>query len=142
MPSGSKHGKEAKRRVVAEGLIKGEKKSAIAQKAGCSLRHAQDIAAEPATQVLVTQLLAPYRVRMRRLVPKVLNAIEKALVARTTDKSDHPARLRAVGRAAQLLEMAQGGKVETRTDDGAGLVTWEEFQVLYRRRVGETADAP
>jgi hypothetical protein len=140
MPSGSKSGKEAKRRIVAKGMIEGQTRSAIAEEAGCSTRHVQKIAAEPETRILVTRLLQPHEARLKKLVPKAINAVEKALIARKTDKADHAARLRAVGRAAQLFGMAQGNVPEERSNDGGGIVTWEELQILYRRH-RETTNA-
>lgn len=132
MPTGSKSEKEAKRRIVAKGVVAGKKVRAIAAEAGCNTRHVQRLRDEPATQFLITDLMKPHRAKLAKLVDKSITAVGLALVAKTTDKHDHMARLRAVGRTKQLLEMAEGTKPEPGAD--AGQVTWEEFTVMYRRR--------
>jgi hypothetical protein len=129
---GSKATKEAKRRVVAKGVVAGKCTKEIARAAGCKARHVERLAAEPKTQLLITDLLRPYHARLEMLAKKAIHAVDVALAAKYKGQPDHMARLRAVGRYAELLELAQGTKV---TDAGErGLVTWEQFVVLYRGR--------
>lgn len=132
MPTGSKSEKERKRRIVAAGVVAGKKPTAIAREAGCKTRHAQRLADEPATQFLITEMMRPHHKKLAKLVEKSITAVSLALGAKTTDKHDHSARLRAVGRTKQLLELAQGQAAEGAGE--GGLVTWEEFTLLYRKR--------
>lgn len=138
MPRGTKAEKERKRRVVAEGIVAGKSSRAIAAEAGCDARHVQRLAEEPATQFLVTDILRPHRERLARLAATAVTAVARALVAKDGKKADHIVRLRAIGRYGQLLELAQGGKVETPAAENGPMVTWEEFVVLYRSRKEST----
>jgi len=129
---GSKAAKEAKRRVVAQGLVAGKPTKVIARAAGCKARHVERLAAEPKTQFLVTEILRPYHERLGKLAKKAIHAVDVALAAKYKGQPDHMARLRAVGRYGELVEMAQGTKAHDQVD--RGLVTWEEFVLLYRSR--------
>jgi hypothetical protein len=133
MPRGSKAAKEAKRRTVAKGIVAGKSTAQIAKDAACNTRHVERLAAEPETQLLITDLMKPHRAKLECLVEKAIAAVDSALVAKRTDKADHMARLRAVGRTRDLVTMA-AGKPHEETDAGGGLVTWEEFVVLYRKK--------
>ena len=132
MPKGSKAQKEAKRRVVARGVVEGKSTRTIAREAKCDPRHVERLANEPATRFIIADALAPHRERLTRLAGKAVNAVERALVARVTDKADHMARLRAVGRFGDLARMAQG--IEAVDADAAKQVTREEFLVIWGRR--------
>lgn len=133
MAKATKGQKEAKRRTVAKGVLAGKPRKTIAREAGCSPRHVERLAREPETQFLITEALRPHRERLNKLAEKAIAAISVALGAKTSDKQNHFIRLRAVERWGDLLEMAQGKPAE-KTESGAGLVTWEEFVVLYRQR--------
>ena len=138
MPTNPKSEKDRKRRTVAKGVLEGKKPAAIAREIGCTERHARRLQAEPATQMLITELMRPYRVRLSRLVPKAIRAVERGLVAQKTTKSDAGAQLLAVRRAKDLLVLAQGEKQTEQ--QSTGQVTWEEFQIMYKRRI-ETREA-
>lgn len=134
MPRGSKGTKEAKRRVVARGIVKGKTTKAIAREAGCAERHVERLAAEPATEFLITEIMRPHRERLEKLAKKSIDAVDEALSATyIKGKPNHEIRLRAVRRYRDLAEMAQG-KPSDELEQTSGLVTWEEFVVLYRRR--------
>ena len=138
MPTGTRAGKESKRRTVAGGVIAGKDTAEIAKVAGCKPRHVQRLASEPATQFLITEMMGPHRERLAKMAKTAVNAVEKALIARKTDKSDHIVRLRAVERYGELLALAQGGKPAEASGDGTQ-VTWEQFTLMYERR---TVDRP
>lgn len=134
MPIGTKAGKELKRRVIARGLVKGKSTKAIAKEAGCNRRHAARIAQEPATEFLIAEIMRPYHERLARMAKVAIDAVESAMKA-THDGClpDHDVRLRGVRRYRDLAELAQG-KPTDQTETTPGLVTWEEFEVLYRKR--------
>lgn len=133
---GSRAAKEAKRRVVAAGVIAGKPTGEIARDAKCDARHVERLANEPATRFLIADAMAPHRERLTRLAGKAVAAVAGALGAKTTDKADHMARLRAVGRFGDLCKLAQG--VEEADAASARQFTWEEFLIVWRRRQGET----
>lgn len=145
MPRGSKPEKEAKRRVVAKGVVAGKSTAAIAREAKVSTRHVERLAAEPETKLLITELLKPHHAKLKKLVERSLTAISTALTAKITDKADHRARLIAVRRTKDLLELAQG-HTEPAGNVGAELKfagTMEELLVLYRKitRQGKASKA-
>ena len=128
--------KQAKRRVVAKGTILGKTAKEIAKAAGCSPRHAARIAGEPATQYLITEALRPHQSQLDKLAYNVIKAIEGGLRARKTTPIDHFTRLKAAERWCELAGLAQGGKpAELAQETGLPHFTWEEFVVLYGRRV-------
>lgn len=135
MPRGSKAEQAAKRRTVAKGVVAGKKTAKIAREAKCSDRHVRRLAAAEPTRFLIAEMMRPHRSQLEKLATKVIRAISAALVAKQTDKSDHKARLWAVDRYRDVLELAQGGKApEIEAPKAPQLVTWEEFVVLYRSR--------
>lgn len=134
MPRATRTEKERKRAVVAKGLAAGKKPRAIAAEANCGTRHVERLAAEPATQFLIAEAMRPHHDKLRDLAKKAVAAVDRGLTARTprSNMPMHEIQLRAVGRCAELLHLAQGDKpVEP---DGNGLVTWQEFVLLYRSR--------
>jgi hypothetical protein len=58
--------KERKRQLVAGGRIQGKAPAAIAREAGCSIRHVRRLSVEPETQLLIRDLLAPYKPGLAR----------------------------------------------------------------------------
>lgn len=134
MPIGTKAGKELKRRVIARGIVAGKSTKAIAQEAGCNPRHAMRVAQEPATEFLITEIMRPYHARLAKLAQVAIQAVESAMKA-THDGClpDHDVRLRGVRRYRDLAELAQG-RPSDQQEQTSGLVTWEEFEVLYRKR--------
>lgn len=108
MSTCSKFEHERKRLVVAGGRLLGNRTAAIAKQVGCSERHVRTILAEEATQILISNLLGPYREDLRRLIPKVIRALYRGLQAQKTTRSDMAAQMRAVGRGLDLLRLAQG----------------------------------
>jgi hypothetical protein len=132
VPKGSKGSKEAKRRVVARGVVAGKSTRTIAKEAKVSPRHVERLQAEPATKFLIATALAPHHKRITDLAGKAIAAVEGAFKAKTTDTADHMARLRAVGRFGDLARLAQG--IETAEVEGANQVTWEQFLVIYGSR--------
>jgi hypothetical protein len=135
MPRKAKAEKEKKRRVVAKAVLAGKGVKVTAREAGCSTRHVERLAAEPATQYLITEALRPHQAKLTRMVERMITAVNVALVATKKDTQDHIARLRAVERGRDLLELAQGKpSADVEQQQGAALVTWEEYLVLYRSR--------
>ena len=132
MPTGTRAGKESKRRTVARGVIAGQDTAKIAKAAGCKARYVQRLANDPETQFLIVEALAPHRAKLAKMATTAVNAVSKAMVAMKTDKKDHFTRLRAVERFQDLLELAQGKPKEEA--QGELQVTWEEFTVMYSRR--------
>jgi hypothetical protein len=137
MSTSSQFEHERKRRVVAGGTLQGKKTAVIAREAGCGPRHVRTLRAEEATQVLISDLLRPYREDLCRLIPKAISAVERGLVAQKTTRSDHAAQLLAVGRLQRLLLLAQGA-VHPAPAAGAGHVTFEEFELKYRKENTES----
>ncbi len=129
MPTGSKGEKERKRRIVAKGIAAGKRTKAIAKEAKCTTRHVQALAKEPATRIIITELLAPYRAQMEAAIPLVLQAIKAGLKAKKTDSADHKTRLRATDKLHKYMELAQGVQVSAEREG----VTVEELTVLYKR---------
>lgn len=133
MPRGSKAQKEAKRRVVAKGIVAGKSTAAIAREAKTGKRHVERLATEPETQLLITDLMKPHRKKLEGLLKKSVEAVEAALKANRTDMADHRARMYGVRRTKDLLEMAEG----KRDGDDAPIRkfsgTMEELLVLYRK---------
>lgn len=150
MPKASRGAKEQKRRVVARGVVAGKSTRAIAAEAGCNPRHVRHLAAEPETEFLIREIMRPYYDRLAKMAKSALIAVDGALKAEIGrgrfKRPDHEIRLRAIGRFRTLAEMAQG-KPSLEAEGPTGLVTWEEFVVLYRKRTehgdGSTViDAP
>ena len=134
--------KQAKRRIVATGAILGKTAKEIAQAAGCSPRHAARIAGEPATQFLITEALRPHQAQLVKLAYNVLKAIEGGLKAKKSTIIDHFTRLKAAERWCELAGLAQGGKpAELTQETGLPHFTWEEFVVLYGKRVVQDGEA-
>ena len=133
MPRATKTEKERKRAVVARGLAAGKKPKAIAAEANCGTRHVERLAAEPATQFLIAEAMRPHHEKLRDLAKKAVAAVDRGLTARNTrNRPVHEIQLRAVGRFGELLHLAQGDKPPE--PDSRGLVTWQEFVLLYRSR--------
>jgi hypothetical protein len=138
MPRGTKASKERKRHIVAKGKVAGTKTKKIAAEAGCHPRHVERLSHDPATQILVAQLMRPYHDELASIVERSILAVNEALIAKTQrGKPNHEIRLRAVGRASELLHLAQGDKPADPAT--VGMVTWEEFVVMYRRRTEQHA---
>jgi len=138
MPRSTKAEKETKRRKVATGAVAGKPTRAIAREAGCTPRHAQRLASEPATQFLITEALRPHRARLTKLAGQALAVVASGLRAKKKTPIDHFTRLRSVERLGDLLELAQGKKTED-LEAARPQWTWEEFVVLYR--AGGTSNA-
>lgn len=133
MPRGSKAEKEAKRRTVAAGVVAGKSTRTIAREVAATTRHVERLAAEPATRFLIADALKPHHAALVKLGKEAIAAVRGGLKAKLTDPADHMARLRAVGRFADLARMAQG--VEDVGEPGSSKqITWEEFQVIWRSR--------
>ena len=132
--------KERKRRIVVVGRIQGKAQAAIAREAGCSIRHVQRLSAEPETQLLIRDLLAPYRARLQQLVPKAIRAVECGLVAQKVTRSNHAVQLHAVRRAKDSLVLAQGELPPPVHGEPLGQMTWwEEYLVMYHKRMDTTS---
>jgi len=144
MVKGTKATKERKRRTVAAGVALGASAHAIAKAAGCSKRHVETLAAEPETQLLVTEALRPHRDALKKLIPKALRVIERGLTARIqVSGADHRTQLLAARRLENYLKLAEGNPLETSGGRGrTGMVTWHEFTLMYQERMGhEESDA-
>lgn len=149
MARGTKAQKEAKRRIVAKGVVAGQPLSKIAREAKTSKRHVERLAAEEATQIIITELFKPHRDRLVKIVDKSITAVEQGLTAKIgSKKPDHVVRLRAVGRARQVLEMAEGTRSDGEDSPAKKFNgTMEELLVLYRKTItteggGPPAEAP
>ena len=70
---------------------------------------------------------------MQGLIPKCLAAINRGLAAKKKTTEDVPAQMQAVRRARDLLLLAQGKPPEAEPGDDRAQVTWEEFDLVYRR---------
>jgi hypothetical protein len=132
MPTGTRAGKERKRRTVASGVIAGQATDQIAAAAGCKSRYVQRLANDPETQFLITEALAPHRAKLARMAVRAVNTVDKALIAKRSDKRDHMVCLRAVERYGELLALAAGKPKDAAADDGT--VTWEQFTLMYEKR--------
>jgi len=141
----SKAQKEAKRRVVVKGVVTGKSTPRIARAAGTTPRNVQRIAAEPLTQFLITEAFRPQQKKLLAMAARAVQVVQQGFSARRYVKAgkddyrlrgDAIARLKAVERYADLMEMAQGGKPETKTPGAGGTpsYTWEEFTLLYQSR--------
>ena len=133
MPSGSKGEKERKRKIVARGVVAGKKTKAIAREAGASERHVERLVNEPETRLLITRIMRPHHARLEKLAVKAIAAVEGALTAKLAKGTpDHEIRLRAVGRYAELVHLAQGDGPAPQIDPAGGVWTWEQFVVVHR----------
>jgi hypothetical protein len=140
MPTGTKAQKAIKRRAVVKAALAGKPAAAVAKAAGCSKRHVQRLEREPETQFLIEQALRPHQKLLTTMAGKAIRAVERALTARKTDSADRIVQLRAVERFGELMALAQGKDRPEQHE--RGMVTWEEFLVLYKARKeshGETA---
>jgi hypothetical protein len=99
---------------------------AIAKAAGCGPRYVQRLAAEPATRMIIAELLQPYQRELEAAIRLALAAILAALKAKHGDPTDHATRLRATEMLRAYLELAQGGEAPPRA--GA---TWEDIKIAY-----------
>lgn len=138
---GTAGAKERKRRVVAAGVAAGADRDVIAAAAGCSTRHVNELASEPATRFLIEEILQPHRKQLTRLAGRAIRAVERAMVAQVNTRADHPVQLRAVGRWGQLVQLAQGGAIDKPLPAPSTSVTWEEYTVMYRKYQQRTANA-
>lgn len=130
---GSTAAKQRKAEIVARGIVAGKNYSTIAREAGCSPRHVQKLASEQSTKIIISELLAPHRAQLARMIAPALAAIGRAMKAKKTSKEDHYAQLNGVDRLGRYLEMAQG-KLAEEAPAGHKQITWEEFLVLYHGR--------
>ena len=105
---------------------------AIAAAAHVKPRAAYRLAAEPETQFLIRELMRPHHAKLKRMTQKAITAVNSALVAKEGRKACHETRLHAVDRYCDLMHLAEGQKPPDAED--IGLVTWEQFVVLYQRR--------
>jgi hypothetical protein len=145
-----KRPRERKREVIAAGLIAGKKMTAIAAAAGTQERNAYRIAAQPETQLLITKMFDPHRQRLRNMVVRAIRVVQEGFEAkhyvrtgkeRWSLRIDHFARLRAVERFGDLLQLAQGKPPDASIPDAeiGRSYTWEEFILLQARRVVTSA---
>jgi hypothetical protein len=69
-----------------------------------------------------------------------LHAATRALLKRATDEQDFRVALRAIGEARRNLALVARmvGSLDPKQDKKDGLVTWEEFVLLYRQREAHT----
>lgn len=83
-------------------------------------------------------MLSKHEAKLKRLVEKSLTSIERALDAKpNSTKHDHNIQLRAAAELrswADLIETDVKSLVQQGDDGGLTQVTWEEFQMIYRRR--------
>ena len=115
-------GKERKRADVAKALVAGEVPSQIAPKLGCSRAYFGELAAERETQNLAQRFLSPHHERLAK-------AIELREHEQLRDElNDFAPAMKAVERL-DLLELAQGGKRESRAAAG-GLTLIAVAQLL------------
>jgi hypothetical protein len=140
MATSTRTAKERKRRTVAAGLVQGQPMEVVALEAGCGKRHAQRLAAEPETRFLIADLMRPHHERLRMLIPKMLRAIERGLVAQKTTRSDLPVQLIAARRAKDFLLLAQG-PAKTAEQAATRETTWEEFMISYRKHTSTESDS-
>ncbi|GEM_PF-5779303 len=133
---GTKTEKELKRRKVAAGAIAGKNTDQIAQEAGCSRRHVLRLIHEQETKFIIANALHPYRDQLNRMAGAAVRAVERAFIAKKTDKADHFTQLRAVERYGDLLELAAGDTRNAGKEAEAGrrLVTWTEFVLIKKQR--------
>lgn len=116
--------------IVASGLVNGKSAKQLARDAGCSVDHAKRLAADVGTAIIVTQLLARHRKKLEDITERCVDVVEAGLQANRKDPEDHGVRLKAVERARDLLEMAEGKQQGVSTLPGG---TMEELLVIYRR---------
>jgi hypothetical protein len=142
MPTVNNAEKAKRRRVVATGVVAGQKPRTIARAAGTTTRNVQRIAAEPETQFLVTQALKPQRKKLEQMATAAVRVVLEGFGAQKSVKTgkdvwewhgDAIARLRAVERYGELLTLAQG-KVQEAQAEETTQFTWEEITTLYRSR--------
>lgn len=140
MPKASKAEHERKRLIVAKGKVAGKKRPAIAQEANCSESQVTKIEREPATQLLVADLMRPHHRAIEKLAAKAVKAVERGLEAKTANgRHIHEIQLRAVGRFAELAHLAQGA--DKVSDNDSGLITWQQFVLIYNQREAHAAPA-
>ncbi len=132
MPRGTRVSKERKRVAVARQLVAGANPPAIAREVGCSPQHVQALAREPETQALIRDIMAPHRKRLAKMATRAINAVDKALIAQKTDRMDHAARMRAVRRYGDLLELADGGKRHDPAGESGGQFTLVQIMQLLQ----------
>jgi hypothetical protein len=129
---------ESRRRRVAAAVVAGKQTKVIAQAEGLTRRRVQRIAAQPATRLLIAELMQPHHQKLRELAAEAVKAVERGLKAKTSGgRHEHEIQLRAVGRFGDLAHLAQGS--DRPQGDGEGLVTWQRFIVLYEQREKEAA---
>jgi len=138
--SGTVASKERKRRVIAAGKIAGKSNRQIAQDAGCSERHVDRVAAEPATKDLVRDLLRPHEQRLKRALTMALDAIDRGLVAKLKTPHDHGAQLSAAGSLREFLELLRVNPKElVEAGQQPPQFTWEEFEGAIKMRASRQA---
>jgi hypothetical protein len=82
---------------------------AIAENLGVARETVSRELAHPETQAYIQSLLAKHDAKLERIAGKVIQRVEESLDALKSDPADHKARMLAVSRAADLLELRQGG---------------------------------
>lgn len=134
--------KALKRRIVASGLVSGQSTKAIASDANTSQRNVQRIAAEPETQLLITAAFRPQQQKLLDMAERAVQVVQKGFEAMRCVKTgkdvwewhgDALARLKAVERYGELLNLAQG-KVVEKPVEAETKWTWEEFTAMYNAR--------
>ena len=111
--------------AIAKELVDGKIPARIAKDLGISKQHVQILTAEPETQFLITQALAPIRAELEAMGPEAAAQVRQAFQALKSDPADYKARMAAVSRYGDLLELAQGGQ----RSDGKGGPQAGQFSV-------------
>ena len=121
-----------RRRIVAAGKVAGKTNHAIAKEAGVRSATAARIAREPATRLLIEELLEPEYGRIRKLAHKAVSAVERALDARNSrGRHLYEIQLRGVGRFATLAHLAAGDRPPE--PQAPGTMTWQQFVVFCQQ---------
>lgn len=121
-----------KRRVVAAGKIAGKPSRKIAKEIGVTPNQVARIARQPATRLLIEELLEPEYERIRELAHKAVSAVDRALEAKNSrGRHLYEIQLRGVGRFATLAHLAAGDRPPEAQIPGA--MTWQQFLIFCQQ---------
>ena len=121
-----------KQRIVAAGKVAGKRTRDIAREVGVQPNQVARIARNPATRLLIEELLEPEYDRIRKLAHKAVSAVDRALEAKNSrGKHLYEIQLRGVGRFATLAHLAVGDQPPAQ--QAPGVMTWQQFLVFCQQ---------
>ncbi len=115
---------------IAKAALTEQPVKLIAQDLGLAHETVSRELNHPETQEYIKQLLGKHDAQLARVAKKAIQRVEESLDALKADPADHKARMTAVSRAADLLELRQGGTRHDPTGSSGAAVSGDMGSIL------------